>query len=63
MMILLRALKSLNKPPKTNNQFDTKYPDPSDSWAPHKVFNIGNSRPTPLIKYVEAIEKCLKKLH
>ena len=25
------------------------------------IFNIGNSNPTPLMNYIEAIEKCLKK--
>lgn len=29
------------------------------SWAPHRVFKIGNSRPIPLMDYIEAIEQAL----
>ena len=32
-------------------------PNPSTSWAPYKVFNIGNSNPTQLLDYINAIEK------
>ena len=40
----------------SNNNFYTNKPDPSTSWAPYKIFNIGNSQPTPLLNYIEAIE-------
>ena len=33
----------------------------SNSWAPFRVFNIGNSQPTNLLTYVRAIEKNLNK--
>ena len=33
----------------------------SNSWAPYKVFNIGNSKPTNLFTYIEVIEKNLNK--
>ena len=39
--------------------FDTANPDPASSWAPHRVFNIGNSNPTPLLTYIEALENAL----
>jgi UDP-glucuronate 4-epimerase len=34
-------------------------PDPATSWAPHRVFNSGNSNPTPLLESIEAIEAAL----
>ena len=46
----------LNKPAIPDNSFDQRNPNPSTSWAPYKVFNIGNSTPTPLIDYISAIE-------
>ena len=49
----------LNKPPKKNNSFDRQKPNSSESWAPYKVFNIGNSKPTKLMDYIEAIENHL----
>ena len=49
-------VRILNKPATPKKDFNTYEPDPSSSWAPHKIFNIGNSTPTPLIDYIEAIE-------
>ena len=36
-------------------------PDPSVSWAPHKIFNIGNSNPIKLMDYINEIEKAVGK--
>ena len=49
----------LDKPSLPNKDFDKKQPDPSISWAPHKIFNIGNSCSVPLMKYIETLEKIL----
>jgi UDP-glucuronate 4-epimerase len=34
-------------------------PDPARSFAPYRVFNIGNSRPVQLMTYIEVLEACL----
>jgi len=60
--IVESVIRVLKKPPKSTIGFDTKNPDPSKSWAPYNVFNIGNSSPTPLLEYVQAIEKSLNKI-
>tara|TARA_B100001564_G_scaffold360047_1_gene385109 strand:- start:6046 stop:7053 length:1008 start_codon:yes stop_codon:yes gene_type:complete len=39
-----------------SKKFDSLNPDPGSSMAPYRVFNIGNSRPTPLMDYIKAIE-------
>tara|TARA_Y100001968_G_scaffold154384_2_gene141021 strand:+ start:182 stop:1216 length:1035 start_codon:yes stop_codon:yes gene_type:complete len=57
--IIESLVRVLNKPPIKDNSFDCKNPDPSISWAPHKVFNIGNSNPVPLMEFIEAIESSL----
>ena len=49
----------IGKPPEENNKFDRLQPNPSKSWAPYRIFNIGNSKPVQLIEYIEAIEKAL----
>ena len=41
--------------------FDKNHPDPSTSYAPHRIFNIGSSRAVKLKYFVEIIEKNLKK--
>ena len=51
--------KLLFKKAISNKLFDYQNPDPSSSWAPYKVFNIGNSSPISLMKYIEAIEDAL----
>jgi len=45
------------KPGKGESNFDCS--DPSNSWAPYKVFNIGNSNPVQLMSYVKALENSL----
>ena len=50
-----------DKPAKPDINFDYKNPDPSSSWAPHKIFNIGNSNSIKLMDYISEIEKCLGK--
>ena len=34
-------------------------PDPSASSAPYRIYNIGNQRPIPLLRYIEVLEQCL----
>ena len=43
----------------TNHAFDPANPDPASSTAPYRVFNIGNSIPTPLLDYITALERAL----
>tara|TARA_Y100001978_G_C23669185_1_gene422799 strand:+ start:295 stop:1317 length:1023 start_codon:yes stop_codon:yes gene_type:complete len=49
------------KPPIGNELFDKHNPDPSSSWSPYQIFNIGNSCPTPLMEYIKAIENAVGK--
>tara|TARA_Y100000589_G_scaffold313221_1_gene334344 strand:- start:24856 stop:25881 length:1026 start_codon:yes stop_codon:yes gene_type:complete len=50
-----------DKPANSENNFDYNMPDPSSSWAPHKIFNIGNSNPIKLMDYIYEIERALDK--
>ena len=52
-------IRVLDKPPSSNPSFDKTDPDPATSWAPHRVFNIGNSSPVPLMDFIEALEEAL----
>lgn len=51
----------LPKPPQPNLEWDSKTPDPSTSFAPYKLYNIGNNQPEELIKFIESIENALGK--
>lgn len=50
-------IRVIDKPATPSETFDPAKPDPSTSNAPYRVFNIGNSRPTPLMDYIGALEK------
>jgi UDP-glucuronate 4-epimerase len=34
-------------------------PDPARSYAPYRVFNIGNNQPVPLLECIAILEECL----
>ena len=50
---------ALDHPPAANPAFDKANPDPATSWAPWRVFNIGNNQPATLMAYIEAIESAI----
>lgn len=52
-------IRVLEKPATADLSFDPAQPDPGSSWAPHRLFNIGNSNPVPLTSYIEALESSL----
>lgn len=51
----------INMPPKSNNEWDRMNPDPSSSYAPYKVYNIGNNKPVKLLDFIETLEKHIGK--
>ena len=55
------VVRVLDKPPFANPEFDKNNPDPATSWAPYRLFNIGNNQPVDLMAYIEALEKALGK--
>ena len=53
------VVRVLDRPAEGSRGFDPARPDPATSNAPYRVFNIGNSQPTPLAEYIEALEDAL----
>ena len=47
------------KPATVNEKFNALNPDKSSSFAPYRIFNIGNSSPIKLLKFVEILENSL----
>ena len=52
-------VKLINKPPSKNNKFEGNSNLGFESWAPFKIFNIGNSSPINLIEFINIIEEYL----
>ena len=55
--IVESVLRLVPRPPKADPDFDRMDPDPGRSWAPHRVFNIGNSRSEKLMDLISLIEE------
>lgn len=49
------------KPAQPNPDWSGDNPDPSSSYAPYKIYNIGNNSPVRLMEFIEAIENKLGK--
>ena len=55
------------KIPYPNFNFFDNQPDPSTSFAPHRIFNVGSNNPTNLLLFIELLEssfgvKAIKKM-
>lgn len=55
------VLRVLDQSAQSNPQFDTAHPDVASSFAPYRIYNIGNHQPVPLLHYIETMEKALGK--
>lgn len=47
----------IEKPAKPNPEWSGEKPDPGTSYAPYKIYNIGNNSPVRLMDFIEAIEE------
>lgn len=54
-------IRVADRPAKPNPQWTGMDPDPGSSYAPFKVYNIGNSQPVELMDYIAALEKAMGK--
>ncbi|MGW8021955.1 NAD-dependent epimerase [Staphylococcus xylosus] len=60
---IVEAISRLvKKPAQPNPEWSGANPDPSSSYAPYKIYNIGNNSPVRLMEFVEAIENKLGKV-
>jgi len=49
------------KPASKDKKFDYLNPNPSTSYAPHRIFNLGNNSTIELLYFIELLEKNLGK--
>lgn len=47
--------------PTPDPDWQRNRPDPATSFAPYRIYNIGNHRPIELLDFIEIIERCLGK--
>ena len=53
------VLRVLDRAPVADATFDAAAPDPARSWAPYRVFNIGNQGPAQLMDFIAAVEQAV----
>ena len=51
----------IDRPAQADPAWSALAPKPSSSNAPYRVYNIGNSQPVKLMRYIEVLEQCLGK--
>ncbi|MEE8364818.1 MAG: NAD-dependent epimerase [Gammaproteobacteria bacterium] len=55
------VVRCLDRIPAGNPDWSGLKPDPASSRAPWKVYNIGNSKPIELLRYIELMEQAFGK--
>ncbi len=54
-------VRLLHKIPEANPSWDRLNPQPSTSYAPYKVYNIGNNQPVELMNFIGTLEELIGK--
>ena len=55
------VVRTMDKPAAPSASWSGERPDPATSYAPWRIFNIGNNQPVKLMRYIEVLEQCLGK--
>ena len=59
--IVQGVVRSMDRVATGNANWNSDEPDPGTSKAPYRLYNIGNSAPVELMKYIECVEQRLGK--
>jgi len=55
------VIRVIDKVAEPNAAYDKSSPDPATSYAPYRVYNIGNNEPVELMEFIETIEDAVGK--
>lgn len=47
------------KPAAASPEWSGEAPDPATSYAPYRIYNIGNNQPVQLLDFIRVLERCL----
>ncbi|MBI5193296.1 MAG: NAD-dependent epimerase [Nitrospirae bacterium] len=59
--IIEGVVRVIDNVPKPDLNWNGDNPDTSSSYAPYKIYNIGNNNPVELMRFIEVLEDCLGK--
>lgn len=55
------VIRVIDKVPAPDPDWSGDSPDSATSYAPYKLYNIGNNNPVELMRFIEVLEDCLGK--
>jgi UDP-glucuronate 4-epimerase len=55
------VVRVLDRVPQGNSAWSGAQPDPGTSYAPYRIYNIGNNSPVELLYFIEVLEAALGK--
>jgi UDP-glucuronate 4-epimerase len=53
------VVRVMEVPPQPSPDWTGDAPDPGSSYAPYRIYNIGNNRPSSLMEFIRILENCL----
>lgn len=53
------VVHTIDRPAAAHTGWSGETPDPATSYAPYRIYNIGNNQPVELMRYVRVLEKAL----
>jgi UDP-glucuronate 4-epimerase len=60
--VIESLVRLIPQPAAPDAAFDPMAPNPATSWAPHRVYNIGATRPEPLMDMIAMLESALGRV-
>ena len=57
--IIEGVVRVIDQTATPDSTWNSDAPDPATSYAPYRVYNIGNNNPVKLMRYINALEDCL----
>lgn len=59
--IIEGVVRVIDKTPESNPKWNGGSPDSATSFAPYRLYNIGNNNPVDLLRFIDVLEDCLGK--
>ena len=53
------VVRVIERTPRPDHRWSGDHPDPGSSYAPYRLYNIGNNNPVDLLTFIEVLEGCL----